>query len=199
MNALDWVQENCKFAAKRFQWPYGRIRAKDYMQYHRELLAGHQNVPLLRKMIDDVKLTLEAIIENSQIRDYPDKVKACDKCGNQPIPFYDSGAPSNPTNGDAQILLQPGMDMGYWKCDACGAIEGFEQYFENRKDDTGRWMYTDGSRKLEGIAAELETGDIEIMHGALEALVQFAHMSGPQANWFIEGGEASVDRVRGMA
>lgn len=162
------------------------------MQYHRELLAGSHNIPLLKKMISDVAPMMAYVIENSELRHHPDRANPCPKC-QELMGFHDEG------NGDPQVLARPGFDMGYWQCESCGYEEGWEQVLSKRVDDRGKWMYTDAFETIAGWLMAMQSGDIEKMHGALEAVVQFAHGSGPQANWFIEGGEATVNKVRQMA
>jgi hypothetical protein len=87
-------------------------------------------------------------------------------------------------------------EMGYWKCPSCGRIEGWEELLSKRQDDRGKWIYTDADEALTKYLQMMQSNDVGTAHAGFEAVMQFAHMSGRQSNWFIEGGGSTIDKVR---
>jgi len=202
MTAIQtWIRANCRLAKDKFYWPRSRVSARDYLKFHQEWLGtGQMDVPLLRKMISDVVPMMDYVIQNSYLRHFPSHGKGCNKCGetmdfaeaNEPVPEWSSP--------ELHQEMSKKHISGYWQCPACGSTEGWDETLGRRTDDQGRWMYTDAHEFLEGKRAQMMLSkDPGEAHAAFESVMQFAHGSGRQSNWFIEGGTVTIDKVREMS
>ena len=83
---------------------------------------------------------------------------------------------------------------GYWLCEQCGKITGWWEFLETTRDENGKWMYTDASQRLwDWFTTAQRNSDLNTRHGAFQKIMEFVHGSGPQSNWFIEGGLDTID------
>jgi hypothetical protein len=194
-----------------------RVRSRDYIRYHLMLLQDRHLTDerpiveeLLDKMINDITPTVQWIIDNSHVRHYPAQGAWCPKCRPNPA--------GERKDGDFEGLMdfadertdpeEAGLDpadhqrrmesdnCGYFNCPSCGHKMGWNEYMESTSDERGKWRYTDADVFLEQALAGMKSPDFDLRHGWFEATIEFAHGSGDNANWFIEGGSQTVDYVR---
>jgi len=209
---LTWFQRSMvKEAAP--QYHYGRVRAVDYMKLMRDLDAGTKNLPLLNKMIADVKDQVNFVYWNTvawghtpQEQSYP-----CPDCtddisdihGVEPMIHIDEDNLDKWDEEFPGIRQQlEGYDLsdGVFLCLSCNKILTYDQLDEYIKDPTGQGrgvMVSDMADKIYEYWSKANEGvTFEQKFPYFEGLMEFAHRSGDLSEWFLEGGGNTIDKYR---
>ena len=148
---------------KKLPRPASKVRATDYMKFQRLYAMGVKDEDLLNKMVTDLAPVMEYVSRNSALRDAPGVWSPpCPYCGNSSdilpnisdMPFFDVG---NLDEEHKEILknyrlnhekLMEKHREGYWLCEQCGKTTGWWEFMDTTKDETGKWMYSDGAKSL---------------------------------------------------
>jgi len=171
---------------KRAQF-YNKIRRKDYVGFHKNLLLGIEDEALLSIMVEDLKGAVRHISENSQLATNPSYGRTCPKCGEE------MDWDENPTPGIETGY--PDLAMGYWHCQNCGNTIDYEKYFEERE-----YRYTEQIDSLLGSMVKInQAKDFATKSAYFEQVIEFIHGRGKMADWLIEGGSDTINFVRRMA
>jgi len=197
---------------KRQPKPTSKVRAADYYRYTKLLVeTGVVDTDLLDKMVADLEPVITYVGRNSALRDSPSSFSPpCPYCGDSSdiapdmndMPFFDEG------NVEEDLVKQYRLNHeklmakhaeGYWLCEHCGKVTGWWEFMETTKDENGKWMYTDAARSLwDWFVTAQRSSNPHDRAVAFERIVEFVHGSGPQSNWFIDGGLNTIDRIKSM-
>lgn len=173
------------------QLSHNKIKRRDYYKYHKDLLMGIKNEMLLNKMIIDLEEAVEYILTNSDMNQNPESVYRCPLCGDEESLLWFPG------EDDGYIEVISDLEMGHWECGSCGEKIGYEDYFQQRADKKGTWVYTQQGRSLlEALNNTTQAKDYIHRHSFFEVAIQFMHGSGSMAEWLIEGGDSTINAAR---
>ncbi len=154
---------------------------------------GIRNEMLLNKMIIDLEEAVRYILVNSSMNQYPESIYKCPLCGDEESLSWFPG--EDDEYGDVDTISD--LEMGHWECGKCGEKIGYEDYFQQRADKKGTWVYTQQGRSLlEALSNTIQAKDYIHRHSFFEAAIQFMHGSGSMAAWLIEGGDKTISEAR---
>jgi len=192
--------------------PATKVRATDFMKFQRAYAMGVKDEDLLNKMVTDLAPVMEYVTRNSSLRDSPSTWSPmCPYCGAGyeelpgvgDMPFFDVGKldPEHEELAKNYRLnhekLMKKHQEGYWLCEQCGKVTGWWEFLDTTKDETGKWMYSDAAKHLwDWFVVARGNRDFNERVVAFERIMEFVHGSGPQSNWFIEGGLDTIDRAK---
>lgn len=206
---MNWY--NFFKSSSRYRWgkPSKKVRAADYLKFMGDYRKGIKNELLLNRMLDDLESVIEYIALNSDIRHHPDHVSPdCPKCSdtNNDMPYFDESGRFSPEHQEVLKMcrlnykkLIAKSDTGFWVCPNCCTVIGWEEYMSQTKDEKGKWMYSDAASWLmKKFEQARHAGDLGERIVNFEMIMEFVHGSGPQSNWFIEGGTGTINEVKQM-
>ena len=169
---------------------YSRVKKRQYIKFHKELLMGIQDEDLLFDMIEDLRISVKNISQNSEMRNYYEHGTQCPNCQDY-MDWVDE---------DGDKCIQSGCESGYWECSSCGNVLGFDEYFEKNSDSKGNWIYSDLAERLVNNIVNIDnTKDFGMRHAYFESTLEMIHGRGSMSEWMIEGGDNTIDYVRNMS
>ena len=194
--------------------PTSKVRAVDFTKFHRLYAMGVKDENLLNKMVADLEPVILYVTRNSSLRDAPGVWSPpCPSCGTDADEVGQGLGDMTFFNVDQELdeehqelarqynldheILKGKYREGYWLCEHCGRTTGWWEFMDTTKDENGKWMYTDASHSIWDWFIRAQRGkDFNERLVAFEKIMEFVHGSGPQSNWFIEGGTDTIDRVK---
>jgi len=156
------------------------IRADDYLEYHAKLMSGIFDEELFKEMRADVLAKCDKIVENTVLYFNPGDGRVCPWCGAE-MDFCD----------DEDEDYTFGYDLCYWKCVSCKRETSYNDFVEHIYGEV-----TDEHATLAKYADKLRNGAIDIQMAYFEIILQFVHGRGSMADWFIYGGDETLNMVR---
>lgn len=155
------------------------IDADDYLEYHAKLMSGIFDEDLFKAMRADLLARCREIIENTKLYYVPQDGMICPRCGNE-MDWYNDEDENGPYE----------TELGEWKC-RCGFTETYANFTDHLFGEI-----TDAHWRLEQYADKLQYSDQDQQRVWFETILQFIHGRGPMADWFIDGGEETLNMVR---